>query len=144
MLKIKIILNKLKKYPHYLFIGGTIILMSIVFSSSLYYLDQKDNTVKNGYFAVFRGEYNNDIYSTYVYLHKKKNKKVEYKYINTKIITNQYDDINSIEKVTKKGTLKKKKQIFKTAEDNNAYSYVIWLKNYKIYNIVEFKEAFLK
>lgn len=106
------------------------------------YITVKDSTeiVDNNYIAVFRGETGETVYSTYLYV-SKKGKKKTYSYINTTSTSYGYDSTNWDEEITKKGTLKKRKQIYKIAEKNNAYSYVRY-EDGNIYSIEEFKEKF--
>lgn len=138
------LITKIKLKKNEIFIASTLLIMTLIFFSSLYYINSKDNTINNNFIAVFKGEFNNTVYSTYVYEKKKasSNKtKTEYKYINT-TTTTQLDSTNYIEKVTKKGTTKKKKKIFEVAEKNKANSYVIWKSDSKVYSIKEFRKFF--
>ncbi len=138
------LITKIKLKKNEIFIVSTFLIMTLIFFSSLYYINSKDNTINNNFIAVFKGEFNNTVYSTYVYEKKKtsSNKtKTEYKYINT-TTTTQLDSTNYIEKVTKKGTTKKKKKIFEVAEKNKASSYVIWKSDSKVYSIKEFRKFF--
>lgn len=138
------LINKIKRKQNEIFILSTFVIMTLIFISSLYYIKLRDNTINNDFLVVFKGELNNNVYSTYVYENKKKvgNKtKIEYKYINT-TLTTQLDSTNYVEKVTKKGTTKKKRKIFEIAEKNHANAYVILNGNFKIYSIEQFKQIF--
>ena len=126
-----------------IYILATTVLMIIIFYTCLVYIYNKDSAFKENYIAVFKGQSNNEIYSTYVYEKKKKNKKIQYKYINTKVQTNKFDDINYSETVLKKGTVKSKKKIFEIAKKNNADSYVLSTKNTKVYSILEFENYWM-
>ena len=135
----------MKNNKYYLiYITGTVILMILIFCSSIIYINNKESAFKENYIAVFKGQSNNEIYSTYVYEKKKSNKKIQYKYINTKVQTNQFDNINYNETVLKKGTVKSKKKVFEIAKKNNANSYVLSSKNTKVYSITEFENYWLK
>lgn len=127
-----------------IYIVGTIILMILIFYSSIMYIYAKDSAFKENYIAVFKGQFNNEIYSTYVYEKKENNKKIHYKYINTKVQTNQFDGINFDEVILKKGTVKSKKKIFDIAQKNNANAYVLSTKNAKVYSVIEFENYWLK
>ncbi len=105
-----------------------------------------DNTIPSDYIAVFKGETGEIVHTTYLYekkeIKKKKKKKTikyTYKYINTVSTLNGYDSTNWEEKVLKKDKLKKKKDIFKNAEKNNATSYVKYIKDEQVYTFEDFK-----
>lgn len=120
----KNIINKIKTKQNEIFILSTFVIMTLIFASSLYYIKLHDNTINDDFLVAFKGELNNNVYSTYLYENKKKvgNKtKIEYKYINT-TLTTQLDSTNYVEKVTKKGTIKKKRKIFEIAEKNHAFN----------------------
>lgn len=104
------------------------------------YTTDNEMIVKDDYIAVFKGESGETVNSTYMYVKKKKKKKV-YSYINTTSNLSGYDSTNWTEKITKKGKLKKRKKIFEIAKKNNAYSYVKY-EDGKIYSIEEFKKMF--
>ena len=97
---------------------------------------EEDSMIPLDYIAVFKGENAEVVYTTYLYETKKKT----YKYINTISNSNGYDSTAWQEKIVKKGTFKKKKDIFKKIKNNNANSYVKYMKDDKIYTIEEFKE----
>ena len=110
------------------------------------YQQDQDVLLDDNYLAVFRTESGERVDSTYLYAikeKKKKNKKAKYKYkyINTTSTPSGYDAVSWKEEITKKGTLKKKKDIYKKAEKHGAYSYVLY-KDGKVYSIDEFKEMF--
>lgn len=116
-----------------------LVIIQIIF---VVYSYNQDNSIKlsNDYLAVFRGETGEKVNSTYLYV-KKKGKKKTYKYINTVSTLSGYDSTNWDTKITKKGTLKKKKDIYKKAKEHDAYSYVKY-EDGKIYTIDEFKGMF--
>ena len=93
------------------------------------------------YLAVFRTESGERVNSTYLYVKKDKKGKKKYKYINTVSTHSGYDDVEWNEEIVKKGTLKKKKDIYKKAEKHGAYSYVRY-EDGKVYSIDEFKTMF--
>ena len=105
------------------------------------YINDDKAVVKDDYIAVFKSESGESVNATYLYVTKKKNKKKKYTYINTKSTYSGYDSTNWTEKITKTGTLKKRKKIFEIAKKNNAYSYVRY-EDGKIYSIEEFKKMF--
>lgn len=123
----------------YIFLLISIILLIQIVLITVVFNKKEDTIVSNDYVAVFKSESAEEIHTTYLYM-KKKNKKYTYTYINTVTTTNSYDDTILEEKVVKKGTIKKKKDIFKIAKKNNAYSYVKYRKDEQIYQIDEFKE----
>lgn len=121
----------------------SILMIVIVAICGITYIKEKDsdNIIPNNYIIVFKGESAETVHTTYIYEVKKK-KKITYKYINTISTTSTYDSNAIQEKVVKKGKVKKKKKIFEKAKKNNAYSYVKYIKEDKIYNIDEFKNIF--
>ena len=100
-----------------------------------------DTTIPTDYIIVFKSETAETVHTTYVYEVKKK-KKITYKYINSTCTTNTYDSLTTNEKITKTGTATKKNKLFEIAKKHNAYSYVKYIKEDKIYSIEEFKEIF--
>ena len=114
--------------------------------SFIYIKYKNDNSIKPNYIVVFKGESSNVVHSTYIYEVKNKKGKVKsYKYINTISKYTGYGDYDYNETVIKKGKIKsknKKKKIYKVAKKNNAYSYVKYIKDDKIYSIDEFKKVF--
>lgn len=121
----------------------SILLISVTAICTIAYINEKDedNTIPDNYIIIFKGESAETVHTTYVYEVKKK-KKVNYKYINTVSTTSTYDSTAIQEEVVKKGTVKKKKKVFEKAKKNNAYSYVKYIKDDKIYTIEEFKDIF--
>ena len=122
------------------------ILISIIISISIIcliilYDRQTNNEIPNNYIAVFKGETADIVKTTYIY-EKKKDKKTTYKYINTIGKSTGYDSAEWNEEIIEKGNIKNKKNIFSVAEKNNAYSYVKYIKDKKIYSIEEFKKVF--
>ena len=102
---------------------------------------ETSNDIPTNYIAAFKGETGEIVYTTYLY-ETKKGKKVTYNYINTISKTNTFDDTAGVEEVLKKGKLKKKNDIYKIAEKNNAYTFVKKKDDEKLYTIEEFKEEF--
>lgn len=104
------------------------------------YKKPENNIIPNDYIAVFKGEYGETVYSTYLYAKKTKKKK-KYYYINTKSTLSGQDSTNWNEEIIKKGNLKKKKKIYKIVKKNKATSYVKY-EDGKIYSLEEFKKIF--
>ena len=99
-----------------------------------------DNTkIPDGYVAVFKGETSDVVYSTYVYRVKKKK---SYKYVNTISTIVDFDNYVWDEKVVKKGKAKNKKELFKIAKKNFAYTYVKYQDDNNIYSVDEFDKIF--
>ena len=121
----------------------SILLISVIVICSVVYIQESDidNTIPDNYIIVFKGESAETVHTTYVYDIVKK-KKTTYKYINTISTTSTYDSMAIQEEVIKKGTVKKKKKVFEKAKKNNAYSYVKYIKDDKIYSVEEFKDIF--
>lgn len=121
----------------------SLLLISVIVICSVVYIQERDidNTIPDNYIIVFKGESAETVHTTYVYEIVKK-KKTTYKYINTISTTSTYDSTAIQEEVIKKGTIKKKKKVFEKAKKNNAYSYVKYIKDDKIYSIEEFKDIF--
>ena len=84
------------------------------------------NKIEDGYMVVFHGKNN----ETYIYKYNK-----NYKYINVEIN-------NKKKKVTKKGTITKKEEVFEVAKKNNAYDYVTLVDKEEQYQIEDFKPLF--
>ena len=112
----------------YLIILGIVLLLVEVAFVSISYMRDDTGEVPYDYVAVFKGETGEIVHSTYVYKTKKK-KKTVYKYVNTVSTLNGYDSTSWNEKVTKKGTLKKKKKIYKIAKKNEATDIAEYLEN---------------
>lgn len=121
----------------------SLLLISVIVICSVVYIQESDidNTIPDNYIIVFKGESAETVHTTYVYDIVKK-KKTTYKYINTISTTSTYDSMAIQEEVIKKGTVKKKKKVFEKAKKNNAYSYVKYIKDDKIYSVEEFKDIF--
>lgn len=121
----------------------SLLLISVIVICSVVYIQERDidNTIPDNYIIVFKGESAETVHTTYVYDIVKK-KKTTYKYINTISTTSTYDSMAIQEEVIKKGTVKKKKKVFEKAKKNNAYSYVKYIKDDKIYSVEEFKDIF--
>lgn len=121
----------------------SLLLISVIVICTVVYIQERDidNTIPDNYIIVFKGESAETVHTTYVYEIIKK-KKTTYKYINTISTTSTYDSTAIQEEVIKKGTVKKKKKVFEKAKKNNAYSYVKYIKDDKIYSIEEFKDIF--
>lgn len=124
----------------------SVIIISVIFlilitSIMVFFVYKQDDDigVKLNYIAVFKGENGQVVHTTYLYK-KKKNKKITYNYINTRSTFSGYDSSAWDEEVIKKGKLKRKKDIFKIIDKNNANSYVKIIKEDKVYSIEEFKE----
>lgn len=129
----------MKKNAVIILIIGLILAQVTIIAYS--YINDDKAVVKDDYIAVFKSESGESVNATYLYVTKKKNKKKKYTYINTKSTYSGYDSTNWTEKITKTGTLKKRKKIFEIAKKNNAYSYVRY-EDGKIYSIEEFKKMF--
>ena len=97
------------------------------------------NDIPNGYIAVFKGESTDVVHTTYLYKEKKKKK---YSYINTITRLDRNDSSMWNEEILQQKKLKKKKDIFKVAKENEADSYVKYEKDGNIYTIEEFKKEF--
>ena len=121
----------------------SLLLISVIVICTVVYIQERDidNTIPDNYIIVFKGESAETVHTTYVYEIVKK-KKTTYKYINTISTTSTYDSTAIQEEVIKKGTVKKKKKVYEKAKKNNAYSYVKYIKDDKIYSIEEFKDIF--
>lgn len=121
----------------------SLLLISVIVICTVVYIQERDidNTIPDNYIIVFKGESAETVHTTYVYDIVKK-KKITYKYINTISTTSTYDSTAIQEEVIKKGTVKKKKKVFEKAKKNNAYSYVKYIKDDKIYSVEEFKDIF--
>ena len=121
----------------------SLLLIAVIVICAVVYIQESDidNTIPDNYIIVFKGESAETVHTTYVYEIVKK-KKTTYKYINTISRTSTYDSTAIQEEVIKKGTVKKKKKVFEKAKKNNAYSYVKYIKDDKIYSVEEFKDIF--
>lgn len=105
------------------------------------YINEDKDKIPDNYIVVFKGETSETVHTTYLYK-KKKGKKIKYNYINTVSTASGYDSAEWTEKVIKKGKIKKKSDIYKKAEKNEAYSYAKFSNDDRIYSIEEFKERF--
>lgn len=118
----------------------TFFVMFLIFISSFIYINKQQNYIKNDYIAVFKGEENDDIHLTYVYIKKRKKGKIKYKYINSLISVDKYESTSSLEKIIDFDDVDSRKKLFMIAKNNQAYSYVILQKDGSICSIGEFKE----
>lgn len=127
----------------YLIILISVLLITTIATCTFVYIKEKDNdnTIPTDYIIVFKSESAETVHTTYIYEVVKK-KKTTYKYINTTSTTSTYDSISTTEEIDKNGTVKKKKKVFEIAKKHNAYSYVKYIKEDKIYTIDEFKKIF--
>ncbi len=123
-------MNRLK----WIFLVCLLMIVEIGIIGYQYSQDQKTD-IPTDYVAIFKGENSDTVHTTYLY----KTKKGKYKYINTVSTTNSYDSVGWQEEIIKKGKVKKKKDIFKIAEKNDANSYVKYIEEDKIYRVEEFK-----
>ena len=128
-------------------ISIVIIYLITTFYISIKYIDNKNNYVDKSYKIVFRGETIDYIYSTYVYKivkitkqKKKKKKTIYYKYINTKIVKNNLDYTNSLEKITKKGYTKNIDEIKEIIKNNKATTYAEINKDKSLIKVYEYKK----
>ncbi len=121
----------------------SLLIISVIAICTTAYIKEKDsdNIIPENYIIIFKGESAETVHTTYVYEVVKK-KKITYKYINTISTTSTFDSTAIQEEVIKKGTVKKKKKVFEKAKKNNAYSYVKYIKDDKVYTIEEFKDIF--
>lgn len=56
------LITKIKLKKNEIFIASTFLIMTLIFFSSLYYINSKDSTINNNFIAVFKGESNNTVY----------------------------------------------------------------------------------
>ena len=130
------------KKKYFIILITIVILISIIGMFFLISKNESSNEIPNDYIIIFKGENGQIVNTTYIYekIEKKKKKIIKtYKYINTTSTYNGYDSSSWTEEVTKKGTLKKKNEIFIIAQENNANSYVKYLPEDQIYTIEDFK-----
>ena len=106
----------------------------------------KDYEVPAGYIAVFHGGQGEVTYSTYIYKIDNGKSNYGFKYISTQNTTTSYGSSTYRVKLIDKGTVEWTDDVFKIAEKNNSYSYVIIpdVASGKQYTIEEFRESFLK
>ena len=104
-----------------------IIPIIIIIVGIIIFINYKNyNKIEDGYMVIFHGNKN----ETYIY---KDNK--NYKYINVKIV-------NKKKKVTKRGIVSKKEEIFEVAKKNDAYEYVTLVDKEEQYRVEDFKPLF--
>lgn len=121
---------------------GVILFIIIQVVVIVFAFKQDQNIVLDDtYLAVFKSESGERVNSTYIFVKKDKKNKKKYKYINTISTPEGYDGVSWKEEIVKKGTLKKRKDIYKIAEKHGAYSYVYY-EDGKVYSIDEFKTMF--
>ena len=106
-----------------------------VFIYSFVYVNNKTaRKVTDNYIAVFKGEKDGTIYSTYIY-DISKNKDNNYRYIITETTSKSVK-----EKIISNGSVKSTKLLFDLAKSNNSYDYVfVKEKNAKL-TISEFRD----
>ncbi|MBQ3435601.1 MAG: hypothetical protein IJH13_01120 [Bacilli bacterium] len=127
----------MKKNVWIIIIIAFIVLLSTVV---IVLFNANENSIPSGYIAVFKGESTDVVHTTYLYQGKKNKKK--YSYINTITKLDHNDSSMWNEEVLEQKKLKKKKDVFKVAKENGAYSYVKYEKDGNLYTIEEFKKVF--
>ena len=123
------------------------LLIIAVMAIILLYIYNKENgnfgnNIPDDYIAVFNGGAGEITYSTYIYKIDNDQSNYGFKYINTTNTTESWGSPNLIRKVTKRGKVDWSSEVFKIAEENNAYSYVQLPNDDKTYTISEFAEMF--
>ena len=137
--KIIMVIINMKKIYWIIFVAVIVILEIGIVTKS--YMSDTKNDIPSNYIAIFKGETSSVVHTTYLYKDKKGNT-IEYKYINTISTLEGYDSGEWHEKVTKKGTIKKKNKIYEIAEKNEAYTYAKFSNDDQIYSVEEFKKLF--
>lgn len=108
-----------------------------------YQTSLKSNVIPNNYIAVFYGGSGEITHSTYIYKIENGHANVGFKYINTENTTKSYGSSDWIIKKIGEGKVTWTEEVFKVAEENNAYSYVKLPDDKKTYTIEEFQRMFL-
>ena len=108
-------------------------------------LSRNNNNIQipNDYLAVFQGGSGEITYSTYIYKLDNEKKDSGYKYINTTNTTTSWGSSDWNINKTEEGTVVFAKDLFRIAEENNAYSYVELPNNKETYTIEEYQEMIL-
>jgi hypothetical protein len=128
----------MKKNNLYLLI--TFIIICTSFFISLNYINNKETVIPSDYKVLFRGDNYNTIYTTYVY-EVRIHKKIKYKYINTKIDINIFDNTYSKEEIISKGKASTLDKIYDIAFEYNSYNYAKLKSSKKRYTIDEIKKV---
>ncbi len=103
----------------------------------------KEVSIPDDYIAIFHGGAGEETYETYIYKIDNGKPNSGFKYINVTARTTSYGSSTLQREITKTGTVLWTDEIFKVAEDNNAYSYVTKKDDSKTYTIEEFANIFL-
>ncbi len=115
-----------------------IIVVILIGTIGIIIIKNNDTEIPDDYIAVFNGGAGEVTYSTYVYKIDNGQANYGFKYINTINTTKYWGSSESNSEITSKGIVSWTDEIFKIAEENNAYSYVKLPNNEKIYSIQEF------
>lgn len=107
-----------------------------------FYSPIKSDDIPDNYIAVFNGGSGEITYSTYIYKINNGQGNYGFKYINTTNTTTSWGSSDWNTKITSKGTVSWTQDVFKIAEENNAYSYVELPNDNKIYTIDEYMTIF--
>ena len=116
-----------------------VFLISIFIYSYFYLSSRMPKRVAEDYVGVFKGEKENVIHSTYVYVDVKNNEKV-YRYLVTEMPTSNSDKSKPKEIIVRSGSIKSVKLLFDLAKSTHSYEYVIVRGEDKHYTILEFMD----
>ncbi len=101
------------------------------------------DTVPDGYVAVFHGGVGERTYQTYIYKDDNDQANYGFSYINTVSTTKSYGSPDWNEVVTGHGVFNWTDEAFTIAEENGAYQYVTIPGSREAYSIEDFKKMFL-
>ena len=138
--------NKKKNNNNLTIIGILLIFFSVVLI--IYAMAKTINisnstTIPNDYIVVFNGGVGEITNSTYIYKIDNGDINHGFTYINTKNTTVSYGSSEWSQKITDKGRVDNKDEIFEEAKKNNAYSFVSLPEVDVTYSIDDYKDMFL-
>lgn len=121
----------------------TIILNIVVFNINKPKTKKIYDTIPEGYISVFHGGSGEEIYETYIYKIQNNKPNYGFNYINVTKTTKKNGSSEYDIKVTSRGSLDWTDDVFDTAYENNAYSFVTLPGSDNTYTIGEYMQMFL-
>lgn len=116
----------------------------IVVCALMLFIKSSDNeTIPDGYIAVFHGGVGEQTYQTYIYKIDNGQANRGFKYINVTSTTEFWGSPNWITEINDEGEFDWTDGAFIVAEKHGAYSYVTVPNNDEVYTIEEFQKKFI-
>ena len=104
---------------------------------------KNNNTIPNGYIAIFQGGVGERTYETYIYKLDNEYSNSGFDYINVINTTTYWGSTEWDTEIKKRGSVQWPEEIFRVAKEHGAYSFVKIPNSDKMYTIEEYMEIFL-